>query len=177
MHRSQVTLLNIFGMMGMATLLLMTLFAQVYANELPCPLCLLQRIGFIMIMFGFMLNVFFGTTQRHYGFVLLGAVFGAIVALRQIALHAIPGSLGYGPVILGFHLYTWAFILFMAVIFAVGILLTLWDEAWSHKKYEMSRVARYLCIGCIIVVGLNLVSTFIECGFCQCPENPVHYLL
>ncbi len=164
-------------MMGMAVLLLVALLLQVFANELPCPLCLLQRLGFIMVMFGFMLNVVFGTQERHYGFVLFGAVFGSLVALRQIALHVIPGTPGYGTAILGFHFYTWAFTLFMATIFAVGILLTLWDEAWPHKNYQMSTAAKYLCVAAVIVVGLNVLSTFIECGPYQCSENPVQYWL
>jgi hypothetical protein len=99
------------------------------------------------------------------------------VALRQIALHVIPGTPGYGTAILGFHFYTWAFTLFMATIFAVGILLTLWDEAWPHKNYQMSTAAKYLCVAAVIVVGLNVLSTFIECGPYQCSENPVQYWL
>lgn len=177
MNRSQITLLNTLGMLGMAAVLLIGLFAQLSLNELPCPLCLLQRMGFVMVMFGFMLNVVFGTQQRHYGVVLFGAMFGAVAALRQVSLHVLPGTPGYGSPILGLHYYTWAFVLFMATIFAVGVLLTLWNEAWSDKDYVMSGLSKTFCIAAIVIVALNLLSTFIECGPYQCADNPVTYWL
>lgn len=177
MNRSQITLLNTLGMLGMAVVLLIGLFAQFAWNELPCPLCLLQRIGFVMVMFGFMLNVVFGTQQRHYGVVLFGAMFGAIAALRQVSLHVIPGTPGYGSPIMGMHYYTWAFVLFMATIFAVGVLLALWNDSWSDKNYTMSKWSKGLCIASIIIVALNLITTFVECGPYQCPDNPVSYWL
>ncbi|WP_153446801.1 disulfide bond formation protein B [Vibrio algicola] len=177
MNRSQISLLNTLGMLGMAVVLLIALFAQLSLNELPCPLCLLQRIGFVMVLFGFMLNVVFGTQQRHYGVILFGAMFGAVAALRQVSLHVLPGTPGYGSPILGLHYYTWAFVLFMATIFAVGVLLALWNESWSDKDYQMSGMAKTLCIFSIVIVALNLLSTFIECGPYQCPDNPVTYWL
>lgn len=178
MNRSQITLLNTLGLLGMTAVLLIGFILQFAWNELPCPLCLLQRVGFVMVMFGFMLNVVYGTQQRHYGVVLLGAIFGAVAALRQVSLHVIPGTPGYGSPILGMHYYTWAFVLFMATIFAVAVLLTLWNESWSgDADYKMSSVGKFICYLAIAVVGLNLLSTFVECGPYQCPDNPISYWL
>ena len=83
MNSKNVTLLNILGLLGITFVLLMGSVLQVAWNELPCPLCLLQRIGFVMVMFGFMLNIIYGTQQRHYGVILIGALFGAATALRR----------------------------------------------------------------------------------------------
>ena len=105
MNRDHINVLNILGLLGLSFVLLMGLVLQVVLNELPCPLCLLQRIGFVMVMFGFMLNVKYGAAQRHYGVILLGALFGAATALRQISLHVIPGTPAYGSPIFGMLLH------------------------------------------------------------------------
>jgi disulfide bond formation protein DsbB len=177
MNRNHIHVLNIFGLLGLSFVLLMGLVLQLALNELPCPLCLLQRIGFVMVMFGFMLNVKYGAAQRHYGVILLGALFGAATALRQISLHVIPGTPAYGSPIFGMHYYTWAFILFGATILAVSILLMLWKEEWQTQTFEMTRFGHWACVLALISVGLNLLSTFVECGPFECPADPTSYWL
>ncbi|AXN30987.1 disulfide bond formation protein B [Vibrio coralliilyticus] len=177
MNRNQINILNTLGLFGMTLVLLIGFVLQFSLNELPCPLCLLQRIGFAMVMFGFLLNVKYGPQQRHYGVVLIGALFGAATALRQVSLHVIPGTPGYGSAIFGMHYYTWAFVLFSATILAVAILLMLWNEAWNTEPFEMSKIGRFVCLLAISVVALNMLSTFVECGPYQCPDNPVSYWL
>lgn len=177
MNRNQINMLNTLGLFGMTLVLLIGFVLQFSLNELPCPLCLLQRIGFVMVMFGFLLNVKYGPQQRHCGVVLIGALFGAATALRQVSLHVIPGTPGYGSAIFGMHYYTWAFVLFSATILAVAILLILWNEAWNAEPFEMSTIGRWVCLLAISVVALNMLSTFVECGPYQCPDNPVSYWL
>ncbi|WP_019275748.1 disulfide bond formation protein B [Vibrio coralliilyticus] len=177
MNRNQINILNTLGLFGMTFVLLIGFVLQFSLNELPCPLCLLQRIGFVMVMFGFLLNVKYGPQQQHYGVVLIGALFGAATALRQVSLHVIPGTPGYGSAIFGMHYYTWAFVLFSATVLAVAILLMLWNEAWNTESFEMSKISRWVCLLAISVVALNMLSTFVECGPYQCPDNPVSYWL
>lgn len=86
MNRNQLTLLNTLGLLGMTAVLLIGFILQFVLNELPCPLCLLQRIGFVMVAFGFMLNVVYGPQSRHYGIVLIGALYGVATSLRQVSL-------------------------------------------------------------------------------------------
>ena len=177
MNRDHVSLLNTLGLFGMTLVLLIGFVLQFALNELPCPLCLLQRIGFIMVMFGFLLNVKYGPEQRHYGIVLIGALFGAATSLRQISLHVIPGTPGYGSPVLGMHYYTWAFVLFAATIFAVAVLLMMWREEWSSKPFTTNGLGKWVCLLALAVVALNILSTFAECGPYQCPDNPVSYWL
>ncbi|CAH0537377.1 disulfide bond formation protein B [Vibrio marisflavi] len=177
MTRSQVSILNSLGLLGITIVLFLAFVFQFAWGELPCPLCLLQRVGFGLVMFGFMLNVLYGPQQRHYGVTLLGALFGAGAALRQISLHVIPGTPGYGSAVLGFHYYTWAFILFSATVLGCALLLTMWKEEWNSETVEVSKCGRIICILAIVVVALNLLSTFVECGPYQCPDNPVSYWL
>ena len=92
--------------------------AQLALGELPCPLCLLQRIQFAMLAIGPILNLRFGPRPSHYALSLLAAVAGAAFAARQVLLHILPGDPGYGSALLGYHYYTWAFIGFAAAIVA-----------------------------------------------------------
>lgn len=177
MNQKHITLLNTLGLLGITFVLLMGSVLQVAWNELPCPLCLLQRIGFVMVMFGFLLNIVYGTEQRHYGVILVGALFGAATALRQVSLHVIPGTPGFGSPILGMHYYTWAFVIFAMTIAGVALLLVLWNKDWSDDHYQMSMFGRVVCILAIVAVAINVLSTFIECGPYQCPDNPVSYWL
>lgn len=178
MNRSQVTLLNTLGLIGLSAVLLIGFVMQFSLNELPCPLCLLQRVGFALVMFGFMLNVIYGPQQRHYGVVLIGALFGAAAALRHMSLHVIPGTPPYGSAVLGMHYYTWAFVLFSATVFGVAVLLMMWNNEWNKDdSYDMSTFGRFACLLAISVVALNVLSTFVECGPYQCPDNPISYWL
>ena len=69
---------------GIVLVLTMAFGFQYLFNELPCPLCLLQRIGFTIVALGFLLNIRFGLRPSHYAIALLGALFTAFVALRQV---------------------------------------------------------------------------------------------
>ena len=56
--------LNALGLLAVSLVLATALFLQVTVGELPCPLCLLQRVGFVAAGFGLLLNVRFGSRSR-----------------------------------------------------------------------------------------------------------------
>ena len=107
--------------------------AQLWLGELPCPLCLLQRIQFAMLAIGPILNIRFGPRPSHYAVSLLTAAAGAGFAMRQILLHIMPGDPGYGSALLGYHYYTWAFIGFAAAIVLIGAML-LFDRQFKERR-------------------------------------------
>ncbi len=154
MTRSLAVALNAFGLYAIALVLAAAFAAQLLLDELPCPLCLLQRIQFALLAVGPILNVRFGPRPSHYAASLLVAAAGAAVAMRQILLHIMPGDPGYVSALLGYHYYTWAFIGFAAAIVLIA-------GVW-------------LVIG---LTALNVISTLLECGFAACPDNPVAYEL
>lgn len=169
--------LNILECLGILVVLLVACLFQFYLHELPCPLCLLQRVGFVAIATGLLFNLRFGLRPAHYTLVLLGALFTAAVALRQIALHVIPGTGYYGSAFLGFHMYTWSFILSVVIILYTCVLLGFNVQYQSEPpKGHWTRKVAHLCfvlVFCVILV--NAVSVFLECGIGQCPENPSDY--
>src|SRR5437870_11156804 len=123
MTRSLAMTLNALGLYGIALVLLVAFAAQLLLHELPCPLCLLQRIQFAMLAVGPILNIRFGARPSHYAVSLLTAVAGAAFAARQMLLHVMPGDSGYGSALVGYHYYTWAFIGFAVAIVALAAML------------------------------------------------------
>ena len=130
MTRSLAQTLNALGLCAIALVLAVAFAAQLLLDELPCPLCLLQRIQFAMLAAGPILNLRFGPRPSHYAVSLFAAIAGAAFATRQILLHIMPGDPGYGSALLGYHYYSWAFIGFAVAILALAAML-LFDEQFT----------------------------------------------
>ena len=65
MTRSLAVALNALGLYAIALVLAAAFAAQLLLGELPCPLCLLQRIQFALLAIGPILNVRF--SNRPFG--------------------------------------------------------------------------------------------------------------
>lgn len=118
-----IKLANIFELLAIIVVLALALAFQFVLHELPCPLCMLQRVGFVGIALGFLLNLRFGFRPSHYSIALISALYTSFVALRQIVLHVIPGTGAYGDAVFGMHLYTWSFIIAMVIVVVTVFLL------------------------------------------------------
>jgi disulfide bond formation protein DsbB len=173
--------LNALGLLAVSFILLYAFSDQFIAGELPCPLCLLQRVGFVGVLLGLLLNVCFGSKPAHYSIAVLSAVFGGAVALRQISLHVIPGTPPYGAPFLGFHFYTWAFICFSIIIAGLAIISSFNGQYQDGEQYlpyrQQNLLAKFAIAAAFIVVLGNALATFAECGPLVCPDNPVQYWL
>jgi disulfide bond formation protein DsbB len=175
---------NVLGAAGLAAALLAGFVWQFALGELPCPLCNLQRVAIALCGFGFLLNLRFGPHPLHYGLTLIGALFGLAVAGRQILLHIVPGSGTYGSAVLGLHLYSWAFVLFFAVVAGVAVLLVVaggasFDPHRSGTRLAapFSGAARLAAWLLIVMTFANAVASFVQCGPIECSDNPTHYWL
>ena len=181
MSSSLARKLNVVAVLGICGVLLGAYGIQFFKGELPCPLCLLQRLGMLGVAFGAMLNLRFGIRPRHYGISLISALFGASVSIRQMLLHIVPGTGGYGTPILGLHLYTWAFIVFGVAALLVSAMLILdgqfEEERSSQAEQPMHGFAKAVFLLMVFLAAANAVTTYVECGFQECPDNPVRYLL
>ena len=133
---------NAIAAVGIAIILLIAFGLQFGLNELPCPLCNLQRVAFVLCGFGFILNLRFGVQPLHYGLVLLAALFGVVVSGYQVAQHIAPGAVAYGAPLLGMHLDTWSLLLFFAVIAVVALLLMVSGRP-DHDRSGLIRRRRF----------------------------------
>jgi len=78
------------GLLGFA------LFAEKYWHMFPCPLCIFQRIGFIVMAVFFLLGALHaprgGARWVYSGGALLGGIFGIAVAGRHLWIQSLPAD-------------------------------------------------------------------------------------
>ncbi|WP_249689722.1 disulfide bond formation protein B [Stappia sp. WLB 29] len=176
--RSLETTLNALALLAVSAVLGVAFLDQFAKDELPCPLCLLQRAGFLLLAIGPVLNVARGPRPAHYGVTILAGLVGAGFAMRQVLLHIEPGDAGYGAPFLGLHFYTWAFVVFVAAVAACGLMLVL--RAPGEEARPAVRLTGLSLVAVLLVLAmaaLNTASTLVECGFDSCPDDPTVYRL
>jgi disulfide bond formation protein DsbB len=84
------------GFLVCAGLLGFALFTEKYWGLFPCPLCIFQRVGFIVMGLFFLLGALHaprgGTRWVYSGGALLGALFGIAVAARHLWIQSLPAD-------------------------------------------------------------------------------------
>ncbi|OLP42415.1 disulfide bond formation protein B [Rhizobium oryziradicis] len=183
--------LNAVGLLAVSLVLVVAFFDQIVYGDMPCPLCILERVGFLGAAFGLALNLKFGIRPSHYAVMMLSAFFGAVISARHTLLHIVPGTGTYGDAIMGLHFYTWAFVVYALIILG-GAVLMLFDSQFSHQHaagaahtladrgFATSWQAKLSLIIIAVAAFLALangVSTVLECSTGLCPDNPVSYML
>lgn len=170
--------LNALALYAISGVLLFAFYWQFAYGELPCPLCLLQRVAITALAVGPVLTIRHGPKPANYGLVIIAALLGAAIAARQILLHILPGDVGFGSPFLGLHFYTWAFLCFVSAMLAAGVMLTFNKQFTPEAKAPRRGMFEDLAVRLIIgVTALNAASALLECGFSGCPANPVSYEL
>ena len=165
---------DVCALIGLSLILLVAFYYQLVLGEFPCPLCLLQRVGFVVAGIAAILNLTHGPRPAHYGLMLLAAVVAGSASLRQISLHLIPNTGAYGSALWGFHFYTWAFIGYGALVTYAGAMLII--GRFDDAPPPMSGAARLACWIFTAIIGANVLSALAECGLGPCPDNPTGWL-
>lgn len=174
---SKLTLPSLTGLGNISLLFIINLVLslafldQLFNHDLPCPLCILQRMGFILIGLMFLLNIRSGAQPAHYGFAILFAILGLSVSLRQVLLHVAPDDLGFGDTFFRIHFYTWAFVGFISLLISIGILLIIPDRGTRSRHW----FTQFVCLWFMILLVGNLISTLSICGLGPCADNPLQY--
>ena len=176
MNRS-VTLHQVANIAGLLllSLILTTAFAdQILNHDLPCPLCLLQRISFIGIGIIMIMNLKLGIKPSHYGLMILQALLGLGIAVRQIYIHLGQTDTGYGNMILGLYMYQWSAVCFtlMLILIAIGLLL---DAAFTVPIQNNNAWLLGLFIYFLLITLANAMNAFLLCGPYKCPGSPTSY--
>jgi disulfide bond formation protein DsbB len=179
--------LNFIGMMAMVGVLIGAMIIQFYYRELPCTLCLLQRLAMVGVAVGAAMNLMLGPDARNYGVCLVSAVFGMAISLRQSLLHINPffdkstglptmestANMPFGESILGLNMYVWGVVIFGTVMLSIAI-AQMFHGQFEQRKKEPKWLSQLASIGVgslFVVVALQTVLTFLECGPGGCPNN------
>jgi len=166
-------LLVMFVIAGILT----TAMSLQYANgELPCPLCLLERVAMFGVCFGIILNFRRGFSYQNTGFSLLFAIVLLVVAVRQTLLdiYPRPGHEYIGSAIFGIHMPVWSVIIALTLLTAYAIKLAILGDDEFLREVDvgefpvMRKIADILGIYVIALCLINLASVVVQCGFGEC---------
>jgi len=174
-------ILNALGLLAICAVLGFGFLDQFADHDLPCPLCILQRVGFVGVGLGLALNLKFGARPSHYAISILSAIAGGLISARQVLLHIVPGTGTYGDAFLGMHFYSWAFLLSIVIVAGCAFLL-LFDRQFEPLPPHVAprRLGTLAIVGFVLFGALSLgngATTVLECGQGMCPENPTSYIL
>ncbi|AWB32537.1 disulfide bond formation protein B [Orrella marina] len=179
---------NSLALAGICTALLGGFYFQLALGEIPCPLCMLQRVGLMLVGLGFAMNVRFGASAVHYAIVILSSIVGASVSVRQILLHIAPGDPGFGSAVFGYHMYTWGFVLFVASIIFSAVMLFIDRRKLDQADNDYGGASRgnagssrpvlttVLIVLLLLLSAGNLVSDVLTCGAAICADDPAGYI-
>lgn len=151
-------------------------YLQLVYNELPCPLCLLQRVAYLGIGFSLMLNLRNNYSLRHDGLAMIVTVILLIISTRQTLLdiYPRPGHEYIGTAILGLHMPVWSIVISVLLLSIYALKLCMFGYV---KEMENTRLESFpilkICAGIVMwfIIALcagNLVSSFIQCGLQSC---------
>ncbi len=180
MTRSFAVTLNELSLYAVALVLAAAFAAQLLLHELPCPLCLLQRIQFAVLAIGPIMNIRWGPRPSHYALSLLAAAVGMAFSTRQVLLHIMPGDAGFGTALFGYHYYTLALIGFAAAIVLLAAILLFDRQFEDEGPTQQASPGAFATTAVWLVIALtalNVLSTLLECGFGACAEDPIVYEL
>ena len=148
-----------------------------YANgELPCPLCLLERVAMFGVCFGIMMNFRRGFSYQNTGFSLLFAILLLVVSVRQslLDIYPRPGHEYIGSAIFGIHMPVWSIIIALCLLTAYAIKLAVLggDEylraADVGQFPAIKKAANVVSLYVIALCVINLGSVVLQCGLGEC---------
>jgi disulfide bond formation protein DsbB len=161
-------------LVGFAGVLTAALVMQFVFGELPCPLCLLQRVAMFGICFGIMLDFRSGFSWRNVGLSLLCALFLLVISVRQTLLdiYPRPGHSYVGSTILGIHMPVWSVIIATLFLFAYGFQLVFAggekDFPPSSTYLRLKQAGELASLYVIALLLVNVLAVGVQCGVGAC---------
>jgi disulfide bond formation protein DsbB len=174
--RLPATLNDLFQLamlLTMAAILTAAMVLQYDGGEIPCPLCLLQRVAMFGVCFGIIMHFRHGYSARNDGVGMLFALLLMMVSVRQTLLdiYPRPGHSYIGSAVLGLHMPVWSVVIAMAILAAFAIKFAiLGDEHLRDKPppAPLGRLAKLLSLYVIAIALINLGSVVLQCGADAC---------
>ena len=169
--------LFLFSMMFViAAILTAAMTLQYIFGELPCPLCLLQRVALFGVCFGIVLQFRNGFSYRNSGISMLFAIFLLIVSVRQTLLdiYPRPGHEYIGSAVFGLHMPVWSVLIALALLIAFAIKFSVLGGEEELRKVRadefpvLRKLAAALSIYVVALCAVNFGSVVLQCGLGEC---------
>ncbi|WP_125568554.1 disulfide bond formation protein B [Companilactobacillus insicii] len=179
-------LLAIIFVFGYSFMLIGSISAQLIIHDLPCPLCVMQRMSMAMTAFGpaFIIvetlkgDITVDKYARGYGLSLVYSIFGMVSSVRQLLLHIAPKDPGFGPAVLGIHFYTWSLITFIVVVGFCGLNLIFAKDLTPTPDVKFKGLGNFAIKLMFVMVVIMFILMIFQEGFnFLLPGDPTHYQL
>jgi disulfide bond formation protein DsbB len=150
------------------------LFMQFALGEIPCPLCLLQRVAMFGVSFGIIRDFREGFSPRNSGLSMIFALFLLIVSVRQVLLdiYPRPGHEYIGSAVFGLHMPVWSVLIATALLGAYALkfaLLGSGDRLVPLQKFPaLAKATNLLSLFVVVLAAVNFASVVLQCGADAC---------
>jgi disulfide bond formation protein DsbB len=146
---------------------------QYLDGEIPCPLCLLERVAMFACCFGLIWQLKDGGSQRGAGVAMISAVMLLVISVRQTLIDIIPrpGHAYIGSAVFGLHMAVWSVLIAVALLIGFAArLAVLGGLNWTPpaERSARSRLNTGLGLYVAMLCAINLISVLVQCGFGQC---------
>jgi disulfide bond formation protein DsbB len=168
-------------LLALAGVLTAAMALQYFAGEIPCPLCLLQRVAMFGCCFGLLQQLRDGQTQRGAGIALMFSVLLLVISVRQTLLDIVPlpGHAYVGAAVFGLHMPVWSVLIAVALLLGLAVRLTLFGGRRGPLGPEgstMRRLTYGLGVYVIVICAINALSVLAQCGLGQCHTSGYAFL-
>jgi disulfide bond formation protein DsbB len=162
--------------LGIAGILTAAMTLQYANRELPCPLCLLERVALFGVCFGVLQNFRHGFSYRNTGYSLLFTVLLLVISVRQslLDIYPRPGHAYIGSAIFGIHMPVWSIIIALTLLTAYAVKLAILGgdeflrDADIRSYPRIKRLADIIGLYVIALLAINFVSVVLQCGLGEC---------
>ncbi len=128
----------------LAAILTMAMVLQLAFGEIPCPLCLLQRVAMLGCCFGLIQQLHAEESQRGAGIGLVFALLLLVISARQTLLDIVPrpGHSYVGQAVFGMHMPVWSVVIAVALLLGFAIRFALFGGPHAAAMTEGSAMRR-----------------------------------
>ena len=157
---------------ALAAILTAAMILQYAFGEIPCPLCLLQRVAMLGCCFGLIRQLRAEGSERGSGISLVFALLLLVISVRQTLLDLFPrpGHAYIGSAVLGMHMEVWSVLVAVALLLGFAIRFALLGARVRQRTpaAPWCACARGLELYIVLLCLLNFVSVVLQCGLGEC---------
>ena len=160
-------------LLTLAAILTAAMVLQYAFEQIPCPLCLLQRVAMFGCCFGLIRQLRADGSERGSGISLVFAVLLLVISARQTLLDIVPrpGHAYVGQAVFGIHMPVWSVVIAVVLLAGFAIRFALFGApraAPDTGDSLMRRCARGLEIYVVFLCAINFIAVVLQCGLGEC---------